>query len=119
MRPKKAKALIVFAGCGGWLAMLGWLDRATGYELGLFAFYTAPVAVVAWNQGQVPGIIVALVASVVWFMADRYAGDHYSAPFYGYWNKCHAFRNLHHQCHHLWQNKNSARASGVKAHRHE
>jgi hypothetical protein len=77
---------MVFAGCAVWLTVLGWIDRATGYELGLFAFYTAPVAVVAWNLGQAPGIIVAFIASVIWYMADRYAGDRYSAPFYGYWN---------------------------------
>jgi len=86
MRRNKAKTLMVFAGCGVWLGVLGWIDRATGYELGLFAFYTAPVAVVAWNLGRAPGIIVAFIASVIWYMADRYAGDHYSAPFYGYWN---------------------------------
>ncbi len=86
MRCNKPKTLMVFAGCAVWLAVLGWVDRATGYELGLFAFYTAPVAVVAWNLGQAPGIIVAFIASVIWYMADRYAGDHYSAPFYGYWN---------------------------------
>jgi hypothetical protein len=80
------KTLIVFAGCALWLAVLGWIDCATGYELGLFAFYTAPVAVVAWNFGQGPGIIVAFIASVIWYTADRYAGDRYSAPFYGYWN---------------------------------
>ena len=83
---KDAKTLIVFAGCALWLGVLGWIDLATGYELGLFAFYTAPVAVVAWNFGQGPGIIVAFIASAIWYTADRYAGDRYSAPFYGYWN---------------------------------
>src|SRR5437016_543692 len=82
----KAKTLMLFAGCAVWLAVLGWVDRATGYELGLFAFYTAPVAVVAWKLGQAPGIITAFIASVIWYMADRYAGDRYSTPFYGYWN---------------------------------
>ena len=77
---------MVLAGCALWLALLGWIDQATGYELGLFAFYTAPVAVTAWNLGQGPGIIVAFIASVIWFVADRYAGDRYSSPFYGYWN---------------------------------
>jgi len=38
------------------------------------------------EPGQAPGIIVAFIASVIWYMADRYAGDRYSAPFYGYWN---------------------------------
>jgi len=86
MRCSKLKVSMVLAGCAVWLAVLGWIDRATGYELGLFAFYTAPVGVVAWNLGQGPGIIVAFIASVIWYMADRYAGDRYSAPFYGYWN---------------------------------
>jgi hypothetical protein len=86
MHCSKPKTLVVLAGCALWLAGLGWIDRATGYELGLFAFYTAPVAVVAWNLGQGPGIIVAFIASLIWYLADRYAGDHYSAPFFGYWN---------------------------------
>jgi len=76
----------VLAGCSVWLGVLGWIDRATGYELGLFAFYTAPVAVAAWNLGRGPGIIVAFIASVIWYVADRFAGDRYSTPFYGYWN---------------------------------
>ncbi len=86
MSHNQAKTTLVLVGSALWLAALGCLDRATGYELGLFAFYTAPVAAVAWNMGQGPGMIVALVASVIWYMADRYAGDHYSRPFYGYWN---------------------------------
>jgi hypothetical protein len=28
---------MVLAECAAWLAVLGWVDRATGYELGLFA----------------------------------------------------------------------------------
>ena len=76
----------MLAGCSIWLGVLGWIDRATGYELGLFAFYTAPVAVAAWNLGRGPGIIVAFIASVIWYVADRFAGDRYSIPFYGYWN---------------------------------
>ena len=82
----KLKTLLVLAGCAGWLAVLGWIDRATGYELGLFAFYSAPVAVVAWNLGRGPGIIAAFIASIIWYLADRFSGDRYSAPFYGYWN---------------------------------
>jgi hypothetical protein len=86
MRCGGPRTLMVMVGCAIWLAVLGWIDRATGYELGLFAFYTAPVAVVAWNLGQGSGIVVAFIASVIWFAADRYAGDRYSSPFYGYWN---------------------------------
>jgi len=83
---RKPKTLILLAGCAFWLAALGWIDRATGYELGLFALYTAPVGVVAWNLGRGPGIMAAFIASIIWYMADRFAGDRYSSPFYGYWN---------------------------------
>jgi hypothetical protein len=86
MHSSKTKTLVVLAGCVVWLVGLGWIDRVTGYELGLFAFYTAPVAVVAWNLGQEPGIVVAFIASIIWYVADRYAGDRYSTLFYGYWN---------------------------------
>jgi hypothetical protein len=86
MRCSNRGKFLLLAGCAVWLAVLGWIDRATGYELGLFAFYTAPVGVVAWNLGQRPGIIVAFIASIIWYVADRYAGDRYSTPFYGYWN---------------------------------
>jgi len=82
----KPKTLMVLAGCALLLAGLGWVDRATGYELGLFGFYSAPVAAVAWNLGRGPGIVVAFIASGIWYLADRYAGDHYSSSFYGYWN---------------------------------
>jgi hypothetical protein len=86
MRCSNRGKFLLLAGCAVWLALLGWIDRATGYELGLFALYTAPVGVVAWNLGQRPGIIVAFIASIIWYVADRYAGDRYSTPFYGYWN---------------------------------
>src|SRR5205814_187262 len=33
MRCNKAKTLMVFSGCAVWLAVLGWVDRATGHEL--------------------------------------------------------------------------------------
>jgi hypothetical protein len=67
----KRNTRIVLAGCVVWLAGLGWIDRVTGYELGLFAFYTAPVAVVAWHFGRGPGIIMAFFASIIWYVADR------------------------------------------------
>jgi hypothetical protein len=86
MRAQRRRTAIVLIGCTLWLVVLGWFDCVTGFELGLFAFYTAPVAVVAWNLGQRMGIAVALVASVVWYAADRYAGARYSRPFYAYWN---------------------------------
>ena len=86
IRPENKKNTAVLVGCVIWLAVLGWVDRATGYELGLFAFYSAPVAWAAWHCGRPGGVAIACVASAVWYLADRLAGDHYSRPLVGYWN---------------------------------
>lgn len=80
------KAILILFASAVWLAVLGWVDRTTGYELDLFAFYTAPVGMVAWSSGQGLGIVVAFIASIIWYMADRFAGDRYSSQFYAYWN---------------------------------
>lgn len=86
-RPRaKPELFLVLGGCAAWLTLLGWIDFATGYELGLFAFYSAPVVLAAWYLGRGPAIGVAFFASLVWFLADRLAGDRYSSPFFGYWN---------------------------------
>lgn len=84
-RGRRTTALVLL-GSTIWLAALGWIDQVTGFELGLFAFYTAPVAAVAWNLGLTPGILTAILASVIWYAADRLAGDRYSSAFYAYWN---------------------------------
>jgi hypothetical protein len=78
--------IIILGGCVVWLLVLGYIDRLTGYELGLFAFYTAPIGIAAWNLGRGPGIVTASIASTIWFLADRLAGDRYSSPYIAYWN---------------------------------
>src|SRR5439155_2079529 len=105
MRCSKRRTLIVLAGCAVWLAVLGWVDRTTGYELGLFALYTAPVGVVAWNLGRGPGIMAAFIASVIWYMADRYAGDRYSTSLLRLLEHRNALHYVHHQRRSLCQNK--------------
>lgn len=65
---------------------IGWLDYATGYELGLFIFYSVPVGIVAWRLGRWPGILISVAAGAVWLMADIAAGDKFSSPFILYWN---------------------------------
>lgn len=52
------------------VAGLGWVDYVTGPRWGLSLFYMAPVGVVAWTQGRVPSLTVAVIAALVWFVAD-------------------------------------------------
>jgi light-regulated signal transduction histidine kinase (bacteriophytochrome) len=51
-------------------ALLGWFDYATGPDIGFSLFYLVPVVTAAWFDGGRAAALVALVASVGWFIAD-------------------------------------------------
>lgn len=72
--------------CSLLLAALGWVDYLTGYELGFFVFYSAPVGLAAWYAGRWPAIVIALAASVTWWLADRMNGISDSSRFFFSWN---------------------------------
>ncbi len=84
-RPPRRPVLILTA-CFILLFLLGWVDYLTGYELGFFVFYSAPVGLAGWYLGRWPGIAVALGATVTWFLADAFAGAKYSSHFSFWWN---------------------------------
>ena len=52
------------------LALIGWLDYATGPRLALGPLYLLPVIAVAWHQGKLPVLQVVGTATVAWFLAD-------------------------------------------------
>ena len=76
----------IFIACLFLLGVLGWVDYRTGYELGFFIAYSAPVGLVAWHLGRWPGIFTAFLASIAWWMADSLDGEKYSHAFYWIWN---------------------------------
>jgi len=78
--------LLIFTGCVLSLLVLGWVDYATGYELGFFIVYSVPVGLVAWHLGRWPAIVMALLASIAWWLADSFDGAKYSSAFYWIWN---------------------------------
>ena len=45
----KCRKCLISLACLAMLGLLGWLDYLTGYELGFFVFYSAPVGIAAWN----------------------------------------------------------------------
>ena len=82
LRRKLTVLVAAFAG----LALLGWIDYFTGYELGFFVFYSLPVGLTAWHAGRWPALLTALGASLSWWLADRFNGVSSSNRFYFYWN---------------------------------
>ena len=52
------------------VALIGWLDFATGWELSLFVFYALPIFVVVWYGNQALGIGLAVFGTLVWWAAN-------------------------------------------------
>ncbi|HUD82081.1 MAG TPA: hypothetical protein VMQ67_01195, partial [Candidatus Saccharimonadales bacterium] len=48
---------------------IGELDYVTGPMVALMVFYLIPVCFLAWFAGRWPGILIALVSSVIWYGA--------------------------------------------------
>ena len=84
MRPSSQIARLCGIACV--LALIGWVDYITGYELQFFLFYFVPVALAAWYTGRTLSVVVALVSAATWFYVDLLSGHPYSHPIYSYWN---------------------------------
>jgi hypothetical protein len=81
----RARPRLVLAASGALLALITWLDYATGYELGFFIFYFAPVSLAAWLLGRRLGVAFALASGACWFLSDRLAHHPYSNASFIYW----------------------------------
>ena len=52
------------------LAAIGYCDYATGIEYGFGLFYLVPVALMTWHVGRKPGLLVSVLATLGWALAD-------------------------------------------------
>lgn len=67
------------------IAVIGWLDFATGPDIAFSLFYLVPIATCGWRLGRVPALVGAFAASVAWFLAD-YAHHPWSYIPISVWN---------------------------------
>jgi signal transduction histidine kinase len=65
--------------------LVGVLDYITGRELAFSIFYLIPVSLAAWRSGRRVAIAAALASGLSWFWCDAHF-QHYSQPFFLYWN---------------------------------
>jgi len=85
MRPLRPTPAIVYAASGLLLALITWIDYATGTEFGLFVLYLIPVGVAAWMGRRWAGVTFAVAAALCWYGQDAWAGHRYSQPLLIYW----------------------------------
>jgi hypothetical protein len=65
---------------------LGYIDYVTGYELGFFVFYFAPIVIAAWKVGSTSSYLISILSSIVWFLSDILSSHPYSSIFFPFWN---------------------------------
>lgn len=76
--------VLALAACG--VLIVGAADYLTGYEVSMSVFYLGPVAVAAWYAGRGPGVAVAVLSCLSWYLADVAGGHPYSHPAIPFWN---------------------------------
>ena len=70
----------------GLLAMVGYGDYITGYELTMLAFYLLPILYVLRYVGPGFAFVMAVMSAFVWLFADIAAGERYSDFLIPIWN---------------------------------
>lgn len=64
------------------VAVIGYIDYATGYERPLLLFYLLPISLAVWFGNLLLGLIVVVIAIGAWMWSDVAAG----IPALGFWN---------------------------------
>ena len=67
------------------IAIIGYLDHATGFEISFSIFYLLPVAL-CWYCGRTLGLLLSLISAAVWLVVDYSAGQQYSQSWIPIWN---------------------------------
>ena len=68
------------------VAVVGWVDLATGRDLSVAVFYLPAVFVAAWFGGNLVGLLIAGTATVVWLFAYFFGRPVDLGPFVPLWN---------------------------------
>ena len=68
------------------VALVAWIDVATGWEVSFSIFYLIPVGLGSWRGGKAAAVVFSLICAIAWFLADAVAGHEYSRGWIPYWN---------------------------------
>jgi hypothetical protein len=64
------------------LALVGWLDYLSSYEVSLAIFYYVPIAYAAWNLGAAWSFAFSALAAITLTWMELAAGRHYSSVWF-------------------------------------
>jgi len=68
------------------VAVVGWMDYLTGYQLFFFIFYLLAVFLAVWYVNSFAGVLISALSVASWVSSDYAAGKHYTDYFTPAWN---------------------------------
>lgn len=68
------------------IAVLGFLDYISGYEMSFSIFYLVPISYAAFFAGAGTGVFISMVSAATWLAADLSYGHQYSNVAIPVWN---------------------------------
>jgi hypothetical protein len=70
----------------GLVALIGYVDYATGFEVSLSFLYLVPIALATWYVNTRTGYLVTSVSVLTFIFSNWAAGEAYSQEIIRYWN---------------------------------
>ena len=68
------------------VAVIGFVDYVTGYEISVYPFYALPILLMVWFSNRRATAIISVLSGLVWWWADAAAGHPYSSEWLRYWD---------------------------------
>ncbi|MCI0448881.1 MAG: sensor histidine kinase [Chlorobi bacterium] len=68
------------------LALIGSIDFITGVEISFSVFYLIPISIVTWYSNKNLGLILSVLGTAMWVIADIQDLSRYASPAIPYWN---------------------------------
>src|SRR3954447_19821199 len=70
------------------IAVIGFVDSITGYEVSLSLIYAIPVFIVAWCTDKERGVLLAILCGIVWWWVSGAGATHLLGAGLILWETC-------------------------------
>jgi diguanylate cyclase (GGDEF)-like protein len=68
------------------VALVGYLDYVTGFEVSISFLYLVPISLVTWYVNSRAGYLVTFISTSTWILSNWAAGETYTREIFRYWN---------------------------------
>ena len=83
---KPQSAFWIFIQALALLALVGFLDYITGFEVAFYPFYAIPILFMVWLGDRVQAVVICVLCALVWWWADAADGHVYEHEWLRAWD---------------------------------